>query len=217
MTNILDVDGGRATLPAAPPEAPAEAAPVVGNPAVIGVPLFVVGSLALGLVLTGFVPAGAAGASIPIIMAATGVGLVIASIWAAVLAQSAVAGIFAIFSGFWLSYAALVLGLTHDWFGIVAADVVRTQELFLLSWLLVIALLTMASVRLPLAFPLLFGLISLALLLVLLSTANGSVSLAKAGGYVVLAFAALGGYLFLNAMITATGGRSLPLGRPIVR
>src|SRR4051794_1504366 len=33
-----------------------------GNPALIGVPTFLVGSVALGLVLTGFVPAAAAGA-----------------------------------------------------------------------------------------------------------------------------------------------------------
>jgi hypothetical protein len=38
-------------------------------------------------------------------------------------------------SGFWLSYAVLVLGLTHNWFGIPAAAAQATQELFLVSWL----------------------------------------------------------------------------------
>jgi uncharacterized protein len=197
--------------------ADASAVRVVGSPAVIGVPLFVVGSVALGLVLIGFVPATAVGASIPIIVTATGLGLLVSAIWAAALAQNAVASVFAIFSGFWLSYAALVLGLTHNWFGIKAADAVKTQELFLLTWLLVIVLLTIASLRLPLAFPVLFGLISLALLLVLLGTANASTSLTKAAGYVVLAFALLGAYLYLDAMSTATGGKSLPMGKPILR
>lgn len=192
-------------------------APVVGSPAVIGVPLFVIGSVALGLVLTGFVPAAAAGASIPIIMTATGLGLVIASVWAASLAQNAVACIFAIFAGFWLSYAALVLGLTHNWFGIAAADVTKSQELFLLCWLILIGLLTIGSLRLPLAFTALFALITLALLLVLVGTANASTSVTKLGGYVVLAFALLGAYLFLDAMSTATGGKPLPLGNPILR
>lgn len=190
---------------------------VVGSPACIGVPMFVVGSVALGLVLTGFVPATAAGASIPIIMTATGLGLVVAAVWAAMLAQNAVAAVFAIFSGFWLSYAALVLGLTHNWFGIVAEDAVKSQELFLLSWLLLIGLLTVASLRLPLAFSVLFALISLALLLVLLGTANASTSLTTAAGYVVFAFALLGAYLFLDAMSTATGGKPLPLGTPLIR
>ena len=198
-----------------PTPAPAPAA--VGSPAVLGVPMFVAGSIALGLVLTGYVPATAVGASIPIIMTATGVGLLIAAVWAAALAQNAVAAIFGIFSGFWLSYAALVLGLVNAWFGIIAEDVVKTQELFLLTRLIVITLLTLGSLRLPLAFPLLFGLISVALLLVLLGTANASTSTLKLGGYVVFAFATLGAYLFLDAMSQATGGKAMPLGPPILK
>jgi hypothetical protein len=37
----------------------------------------------------------------------------------------------------------------------------------------------------------------------------------KAAGYVVLLFAALGVYLFLNAADLATGGRGFPLGSPL--
>ena len=84
------------------------------------------GAIALGLVLTGFAPATATGASIPLIMTTTGFGLLFAARWAALLGQNAVAGVFAIFSGFWISYAALFLGLTHNWFGVAAADVART-------------------------------------------------------------------------------------------
>lgn len=105
MTDLADQSTGHTH--SAPPVV---VAPAVGSPAVIGVPTFVVGSLALGLVLVGYVPATAAAASIPI-STATGLGLVIAAVWAASLAQNAVAGVFA---GFWLSYAALVLGLTHN-------------------------------------------------------------------------------------------------------
>jgi succinate-acetate transporter protein len=90
------------------PAATAAAAPV-GDPTMIGVPSFVVGSIALGLTLVGYVPATAAGAPIAIILAATGIGLLVAMIWAAALGQSAVAGVFGVFSGFWLSYAVLVI------------------------------------------------------------------------------------------------------------
>ena len=55
-----------------------------------------------------------------------------------------------------------------------------------------------------------------ALLLVLLSTANASTSLAKAGGYTVLLFAAVGVYLFFSALSVATGGKPLPLGKPVL-
>jgi succinate-acetate transporter protein len=124
--------------------------------------------------------------------------------------------VFAIFAGFWLSYAALVLGLTHGWFGIAAADVARSSELFLIAWLVVLGLLTLGSVRLPLAFTVLFALVEVALLLDLLATVNASTGLAKTAGWFVFAFVAVGAYLFLSGMSAATGGRAYPLGRPLV-
>jgi uncharacterized protein len=197
-------------------EPPPVATPA-GNPALIGVPTFLAGSIALGLVLTGFVPAAAGGASIPIIMTATGIGQLVAAVWAASLAENAVASIFGIFTGFWLSYAALVLGLTHNWFGILAADAQKTQELFLLTWLIVIVLLTLASLRLPLAFTVLFVLIDLALAFVYVGTSQSSASLTKVGGYFVFSFVVVGAYLFVDAMNCATGGKAFQLGNPVIR
>ncbi|MEP9395714.1 GPR1/FUN34/YaaH family transporter [Gordonia sp. VNK1] len=198
----------------APPSEPAPAP--TGNPATVGVPTFIVGSVALGMVLIGVVPATAVGASIPIILAATGVGQLVAAVWASSLGQNAVAAIFGIFSGFWFSYAALVLGLTHNWYGVGADNAVATQEVFLTSWLVVIVLLTLATLRLPAAFTLLFALIDLALVLVLIATAQGSSAVQTAAGWVVFAFAAVGAYLFFDAMSTSTGGRALPIGRPVL-
>ena len=48
-------------------------------------------------------------------------------------------------------------------------------------------------------------------------TAQASSGLVKTAGYVVLAFAAVGVYLFFNALSLATGGRAIPLGSPILR
>jgi hypothetical protein len=211
MTQTTERPSAAQSVPAEPPPSVPE-----GNPGVVGVPTFLVGAIALGLVLTGFVPATAGAASIPIIMTATGFGQALAAVWAARLGQNAVAAIFGIFTGFWTSYAALVLGLTHGWFGIVAEDAARTQELFLGAWLVLIVLLTLSTLRLPGAFTLLFGLIDLALLLVLIGTAQGSTTLTKAGGFTVFSFVVVGGYLFFDAMSQATGGRGLPLGRPVV-
>jgi succinate-acetate transporter protein len=196
--------------------APAPPSPLVGDPLVLGLPCFIVGSVALGLVLTTFVPAAAAGASLAILVAATGVGLLLSTAWAAALGQSAVAAVLGIFAGFWLSYAALVLGLTHNWYGIPAANAVRTQELFLTAWLVLMVLLTLATLRLPSAYTLLFALVTLALLLVLLATVNSSTGLQKTAGVVVFAFAVVGGYLFLHVTSLATGGKPLPLGRPVL-
>ena len=182
----------------------------------IGLPSFIVGSIALGLVLVGMVPASAVRASLPIILAPTAIAQLVTAIWSASLGQNAVASVFAIFGGFWLSYPVLVLGLEHNWFGITATAATHTQELFLTSWLITIVMLTLATLRLPLASTAVFVFVDLALLLVLLGTANANTDLVKAGGYAVFAFALVGAYLYFGALSVATGGKPLPLGRPIL-
>lgn len=220
------VDSGASDSTHAAPEPPAaapDASPVPapapvwgGDPMAVGLPSFIVGSVALGLVLVGMVPATAVGASLPIILAATATGLFIATVWSAIVGQSAVACVFGIFAGFWLSYAVLVLGLVHGWFGITVLAIKSTQELFLTAWLVIIVMLTLATLRLPVAYTALFGLIDLALLLVLIGTANASTGTLKVAGYVVLLFAALGVYLFFSTVSLATGGKAMPLGKPLM-
>ena len=153
--------------------APAEAAPIVGpmagDPSIFGLGSFIAGSVALGLSLVGVVPTGVLGAPLAIILAATADGLLMSTIWAAAVGQSAVAAVFGIFGTFWLSYAVLVLGLDHAWFVIVPTAVVDTVRLFLLTWLIIIVMLTVSTLRLPAAFTAVFVLVDLALLLLLLA------------------------------------------------
>ncbi len=87
-----DEHARHAAADAGNPEAPNIVTPP-GNPALIGLPAFIVGSIALGLVLVGYVPAAAVGASIPIILTATGFGQTFAAVWAASLGESAVASV----------------------------------------------------------------------------------------------------------------------------
>jgi uncharacterized protein len=196
--------------------------PLAGNPAMLGLPSFIAGSVALGLGLAGVVPAGVLGAPLAIILAATAIGLLLSAIWSAAIGQTAVAGIFGIFGTFWLSYGVLVLGLDHNWFAISATAVVATVKLFLLTWLIIIVMLTLATLRLPVAFTALFALIDLALLLLYIGFAQASPlgvpssGLLKAAGYVVLVFAAIGVYLFFDSASVATGGQALPLGKPLL-
>lgn len=197
------------SLPPAPAPAPA------GDPSVLGLPTFVIGSLALGLTLVGYLPAAAGGGILPIVLAATGLGLLISAVWAASLGQTVVAAIFGIFAGFWWSYAALVLGLDHKWYAIPTAQVSKTVGVYLLCWTVLIAVLTVATLRLPAAFSLLLALVTAALALVTAGTLAPQASLVKAGGWVVLVFAALGAYLFLSASAAALGGAAFSLGRPL--
>jgi succinate-acetate transporter protein len=203
--------------PTVAPEPAVEAPAAVywhGNPAALGLPCFIAGSVALGLAFVGVVPLTALGAAVPIVLTATSIGLFLATIWAAAVGQTAVASVFGIFGGFWLSYAVLSLGLNHNWFAIPLTSTRVTLELFLVSWLVVILMLTLATLRLPMAFTAVFFLVDVALLLVFLGVNEGSTGLLKAAGYVAFAFAAIGVYLFFSSASVATGGRPLPLGRP---
>ena len=215
----VDAGADGTAQPAPAQDAAAEAAPtglMAGDPLMLGLPVFIAGSFALALTLLGQVPVTTFGAPLAIIMAATAAGLTIAAIWAAAIGASAVAAIFGIFAGFWLSYAVLVIGLLHNWFGIGLPAVVATEKLFLLTWLVLIVMLTLATLRLPLAFTAVFALIDVALLLLFINTIHASAGLSKAAGYVVLAFAALGVYVFFGSASMATGGKPLPLGRPVL-
>jgi succinate-acetate transporter protein len=216
-------ESGRSSVAEAPPAAAPVVGPMAGDPAMLGLAVFIAGSVALGLAIVGVVPAGVLGAPLAIILTATALGLLLATIWAAAVGQSAVAAVFGIFGTFWLSYAVLVLGLDHNWFAITVTAVIATVRLFLLSWLIVALMLTLATLRLPAAFTALFALVSLALLLLLLAWEETSPlgvpssGLLKTGGYVVLVFAALGVYLFFGAASAGTGGKGLPLGKPLMR
>ena len=105
----------------------------------------------------------------------------------------------------------------HEWLGVTPASVQAAKELYLVVWLVVIVTLTLTTLRLPLVYTAVFFLVDLALLLVFLGVNEGSAGLSKAGGYVALAFAALGVYLYASTAAVATGGRALPLGRPLLR
>jgi succinate-acetate transporter protein len=221
MTTVdttADETGGSAVSEA--PAAPV-VGPMAGDPAMLGLGSFIVGSVSLGLALVGVVPAGVLGAPLAVILAATALGLLMATIWCAALGQSAVAAVFGIFGTFWLSYAVLVLGLDHNWFAITATAVLATVKLFLIAWLIVVLMLTLATLRLPSAFSILFALVAPALLLLLIAYASASAAgvpsagLIKTAGYVVLIFAAEGVYLFFGAAAAGTGGQALPLGKPL--
>src|SRR5215831_15486577 len=156
----VDATAGESGQPVTAPEAPAAepvVGPMAGDPAMLGLSSFIVGSVALGLGLVGVVPVGVLGAPLAIILSATALGLLLAAVWAAAVGQSAVAAVFGIFGTFWLSYGALVLGLDHNWFAIVPTAVVATVKLFLLTWLIIIVMLTVATLRLPLAFTAVFA------------------------------------------------------------
>jgi uncharacterized protein len=190
--------------------------PLAGDPSLVGLPSFIVGAVAFGMVLIGVTPVGAVGAALPIILTAS-VGMFVATIWAARLGESVQAGIFGVVAGFFLSYGLLVLGLSHSWYGLLPAAVLSTQKMFVIAWIVIITMLVLATLRLPVIFPVLFAIVDVALLLDLLGIVQTSANLTKAAGWVTLGFTAVAVYLFLSSAFHATGGKEFPMGKPLLR
>ncbi|MGD9986886.1 GPR1/FUN34/YaaH family transporter [Pseudonocardia sp.] len=199
----------------------AAAAPPAGNPALIALPTFLVGGISLGLWLFGFLPRDLPGGLVAAVFFVNGIGVWAGALWAARLGQSTVAGIFAIFGAFWMSFGFLVFGLVNSLFGVsadattAATQVQSVQATFLIAWLVVFLTLTLATMRLPLAFTLLFVLVDLAVALVLGGVLAGSTTLLTWGGVAVFGFCLVGIYLFYDGMDGELGGSPRPMGRPI--
>src|ERR1022692_3759038 len=193
------VDTAGVNAPAsAPPARPPVAAYMAGNPAVFGLLIFSVGGTNLGISLFGYVSATAQGGSVmPIIFVAT---------------------VFGAFAGFWISYSALVLGLTHNWYGIPPADIAHTVAQFLIAWAVVVLVLAIVSLRIPLAFTLILGSALVAVIFLIIGDLNASSagSMDKVAGVFVLLFSAVGFYAFLSTGLESVGGNALPLGRPVI-
>jgi succinate-acetate transporter protein len=193
--------------------------PLAGDPAMVGFPSFIVGAVTIGMVLIGVVPATpfgpVAGAAMPIVLTAA-VGMFLATIWAARIGHTAAAGISGIVGSFYLSYALLVLGLTHNWYGIAVTQVANTQKIFVISWIAIVSLLLLATLRMPVIWTLLFAVVDAALILNLLGIIQSSANMDKAAGWVLMAVSAIVVYLFFGSASHATGGKELPLGPPIL-
>lgn len=196
-------------------EAP-ESAPPTQNPALLGLPSFLIGGIGLTLYLFGYLPAAAVGTLVPMTMAAAGLGLLLAAIWAIGVGQGAVGAIFGVFAVFWLSYSYLVLSLVNDWLKIPAENVASAQATFLIAWLVVFAVLTLATLRLPLAFTTLFTLVTIVVALVLVATLTGSTALLTIAGIGAALFCANAVYLYANGMNAELGGTARSLGSPLL-
>jgi succinate-acetate transporter protein len=191
-----------------------------GDPLILGLPIFVVGSIALGFVETGYVSAASLGSLVPIVAAATAIGQWVSCRWAIGLGQSIVACIFGIFGGFWTSLAFLVLGLNHGWFVIPTADLVHTEIIYFLSWDIIIFFLLIPVLRLPLTYigVIVFVIVALTLVVLGLEYPGSVTTFDHLAGIAIFIFAGFGAWGFVNVANIAMGGPVLPpLGPPALK
>ncbi|MFC5996833.1 GPR1/FUN34/YaaH family transporter [Pseudonocardia hispaniensis] len=207
---MTEADFGAGAEPVGPQEVQVGAG---GDPLMIGIPVFVVGSLVLGMALIGVVPAAALPGIVPVILAATALFQTISTVWAALLGQGMVACIFALFAGFWASLAGLLLGLTHNWYGVAATQSAsQIQLMFFIAWDVVFFFLALVMLRLPSVYPAILVLVLAAVTMVILGIEFPSAAqpLNVAAGACVLAFCGLGMWVFLHIGSVALGGPPRP-------
>lgn len=190
------------------------------DPLMLGLPAFIVGWTCVGLALVGIIPGvtppASVGGVVPILLLGTAIFQFISAVWAFLLGQSLVAAIFGLFSGVAFSLSILVLGLTHNWFGIPAADVGGVEALFTISWGVVFVFLTWIMLKLPAIYGAIMFFVEVTLGLLSAAYLTGNANLITAGGASILTFTALGAYAWLNVASEAGGGPAWPpLGPPL--
>jgi len=210
------------------PGSPGTANPTL-DPLVLGLPLISVGAIGLGLQLVGYVNLRANGAPLALLLAASGLGLLVATVAGTRLdatpasspwrgGRALPTAVLGVLATFFLSYGLLVLGLVHGWFGIAPSEVQHTIASFQIAWLVVFVFFSLASVRLPFLFTVLFVAFSIVLALLLVATLQTSSTVpSRIAGVLALVIAAAAGYVFLAVASASGGGRELPIGRPIAR
>jgi uncharacterized protein len=210
----------RADGAAAPAPAPAPAAPALpaGNPALLALITFLPSGLTLGLWFIGYLDTAALpGGMIATLALSAGLFMLIATVWAGRIGASTLAAIFGVFSAFWLSFALLITALTSTWWAIAAGGIMRVQATYLLSFLCVFTLLTLATLRLPLAFTVGFVLVDLTFLLAFVAVVNGNRDWFTWAGVTTFAFCAVFAYVLFDGFGQDLGGKALPMGKPLIK
>jgi succinate-acetate transporter protein len=196
------------------------------DPALLEAPGFSIGSLALGLFLSGFndysIPSNLAGQLL--IMIFCSAVLLITVIWSIPRGEGPLATVLGLFGAFWLSFSTLVFGLTNNWFGELSDKAQRgVQAIFLLIWLVAMVVLTFTTLRMPLVYTLLFTLVDVSLVTLFGAVTEsrpspvGVPTILLFGVAAIFAISIIGIYMFASAMNAATGGKPFPQDRPLLR
>jgi succinate-acetate transporter protein len=211
MSVESDVQSGAHAAPA-PAPAPAPA----GNPALLGLMTFLPSGITLGLWFVGYLDtATLPGGMIPIVTFSAGLFLMISAVMALSGGASTVAAIFGVFSAFWISFGVLLMGATSGWWGYTADNVASVQATYLLSFLIVFVILTLGTLRLPLAFTVGFVLVCITFALAFLGVSTGNAGLFPIAGIATFLFCAVFAYILIDGLGQDLGGKAMPMGNAL--
>jgi succinate-acetate transporter protein len=200
------------------------------DPSLPGFAGFLIGSISLALYLVDYsVAANSLVASLPIMVFSSSVLLLMAARWSMRLGDGVFAAIYGLFGTFWLSFSVLSVVLNNNLLGEFENIEQRAATAnFVVVWAIVMILLTLSTLHLPRVFTALFVIVDVTLLSLFGSinqaiertinnpTQPGDPWLIYVGMVSMLLFILVGMYVFVGAMHAATGGKRLPLGRPLL-
>lgn len=199
---------------------PAPAPAAAGNPAMLGLMTFLPSGITLGLWFVGYLDLGALpGGMIPIVTFSAGLFLMISTVAALRAGASTVAAIFGVFSAFWISFGVLLFTLQNglivnatDGSALTTAQIGNIQGTYLLSFLIVFVILTLGTLRLPLAFTAGFVLVCVTFACAFLGVTTGNAGLFTIAGIATFLFCAVFAYILIDGLGQDLGGKAMPLG-----
>lgn len=187
-----------------------------GDPLTLGVSVFAVGALTLGMLFVGVFPAGAIGVAVPVAIFTSGIPLILTTIWGFIRGQSVLAGIFGTVAGLFTTFGFLVIGLDHNWYAIPAVDVPAAQAVYFIAFACYFLFLILPSLQLPRLFTVAIVLVFAGLSLAAAAQLAARPVLAQIAGadFLVITFVLF--WLFLNVHTAAVGVKPWPpLGKPL--
>ena len=179
---------------------------MIADPAPLGLAAFALTTFLLSLVNAGIMPATAEPVVLGVALAFGGVAQILAGMWEFRKGNVFGATVFTSYGAFWLSFWAYVAFYVK---GIPAADRGSATGWFLVAWAIFTLLMLVASLRTTAVLAALFGVLSVAFLLLAFGALGGVTALTRAGGFVGILTAGMAWYLCVAGVMASTFGRPM--------
>jgi len=198
-----EIGSGQGLVPAGP------IAGVIADPGPVGLAAFAMTTFMLSVFNTNIVSSTLAMSVLPLALFYGGAVQLLAGMWEFRNGNTFGALAFSSFGAFWLAYWYYV---DHIASKLPAADAHKATGVFLLSWAIFTAYMTIASLRTTAAIAAVFTALTITFVLLMIGafmTGSGATDLTKAGGWAGLVTAALAWYASFAGVTNATFKRTM--------
>ena len=178
-------------------------APVVADPAPLGLSAFALTTFVLTSTYAGFFPAGASGVAVAVALFYGGLAQFGAGMWEFRRNNTFGATAFTSYGAFWLSFAAIFIPGTGILAGITPV-LHQALGVYLLGWTIFTGLMFLGTFRLNIALMAVLGLLFLTFLLLTIGELGASTSAHQIGGYLGVLTALAAWYTALAGVLVST-------------